>query len=127
MHKTSGFKATDVDWYACKRLPSTASACNCNGRPPSLCLHPWLTVWGADRAKYSTSLEVELCATGTPDNPLDEFFNQDWVNLKYYSIKLEDIPNKLQKIEKALAAAWEAVWSEEAKASKEDKANKERI
>lgn len=113
------FKNTHVDWYAYKRLPEDVQHCNCNGRAPSLILYPWLLTFGTDNTWYSTSCEVELCATGTPDDPLDEFFQQDWVNLKYYSIKLEDIPNKLQKIEKSLTAAWEAVWLEEVKASKE--------
>lgn len=111
--KTADFKRTSVEWYAYKRLPEGASHCNCNDREPSLCLYPWLVVFHTDRVRYSVSTEVELVATATPENYLDEYHYQDWVNLKYYNTRPEDIPKKLPKITRALSQAWEAVWSVE--------------
>lgn len=115
--KSADFKKTSCSWYAYKRLPEGTSMCNCNEREPSLCLYPWLISFGKGTSKefYGTSCEVELCATATPSPslPYDDDYNQDWVNLKYYSIKPEDIPKKLPKIALALTQAWEAVWSVE--------------
>lgn len=108
--KTVDFKNTHVNWYAHKRLPECTSTCNCNGREPALCLYPWMLVFNTDKVRYSTSCEVELCATATPDNHMNEAYTQDWVQLKYYSIKPEDIPKKLPKITEALTKAWEAIW-----------------
>ena len=104
---------TSVEWYAYKRLPEGASHCNCNDKEPTLCLYPWMLVFHTDRVRYSVSTEVELVATATPENCLDEYHYQDWVNLKYYNIRPEDIPKKLPKITRALTQAWEAVWSVE--------------
>lgn len=110
---TADFKKTSVNWYAHKNLSKGTSCCNCNDREPTLCLYPWMLVFHTDRTRYSTSCEVELVATATPENNLVEFHYQDWVNLKYYNIRPEDIPKKLPKITRALTQAWEAVWIEE--------------
>lgn len=112
---TADFKRTSVEWYAYKRLPEGTSMCSCNDREPSLCLYPWLLSFDSNSSKkrYSTSCEVELCATATPMDYSDEDNKQDWINFKYYSIKPEDIPKKLPKITRALTQAWEAVWSVE--------------
>ena len=112
--KTADFKRTSVEWYAWKRLPEGTSHCNCNDGEPSLCLYPWLLSFDSGK-RFSTSCEVELCATATatPADYSDEDSKQDWINFKYYSIKPEDIPKKLPKITRALSQAWEAVWSVE--------------
>lgn len=112
--KTADFKRTSVEWYAWKRLPEGTSHCNCNDREPSLCLYPWLVEFNTDGTIcWSTSCEIELVATGTPGNYWDENISDNWVNLKYYNIRPEDIPKKLPKITRALSQAWEAVWSVE--------------
>lgn len=110
---TADFKRTSVEWYAYKRLPEGTSHCNCNDKEPTLCLYPWMLVFHTDRVRYSASTEVELVATATPENCLDEYHYQDWVNLRYYNIRPEDIPKKIHKITRALTQAWEAVWSVE--------------
>ncbi len=114
--KSADFKKTSCSWYAYKRLPEGTSMCNCNEREPSLYLYPWVMKFHTDRTRWSTSTEIELVATATPSPslPYDDDYNQDWVNLKYYNIKPEDIPKKLPKITRALTQAWEAVWSVEA-------------
>ena len=110
--KTADFKRTSVEWYAYKGLPEGVSHCNCNDREPSLCLYPWLLSFDSGK-RFSTSCEVELVATATPENFSDESHYQDWINLRYYNIRPEDIPKKLPKITRALTQAWEAVWSVE--------------
>lgn len=110
--RTADFKRTSVSWYAWKRLPEGTSHCNCNNREPVLCLYPWLLSFNYD-TRFSTSCEVESVATATPNNYFDENHYQDWVNLRYYNIRPEDIPKKLPKITRALTQAWEAVWSVE--------------
>ena len=114
--KSFDFKKTGCSWYAYKRLPEGTSNCNCNEREPSLCLYPWLLRISVAADAWCVSSEIELCATATPSPSLsyDDDYNQDWVNLKYYNIKPEDIPKKLPKITLALTQAWEAVWSVEA-------------
>ena len=81
-------------WYAWRRIQTTD--CECNDKPPSLCLFPW--EW--DRAG-NTSRSCELNITGERGGA--------WFSLKAYCISMDTAIENLPAIEGALIRAWEAI------------------
>lgn len=95
------FRTASVDWYAWmpRELRETVSHCVCNDRPPSFCLEPFSIE--LDGVTHS-SVTFRLCG---------ELPNGQWVDLRAYSVQMEDAMKTISPAKAVLFAAWEAAYA----------------
>ncbi len=90
-------------WYAYRRSKLPARRCECNDdkEGAQICVYPsdLRSLTGRDD---TISVEVELCGEA----------GGDWYKLRAYGFKLEELPAKLDDIERRLVCAWNALLPE---------------
>ena len=90
--------ATELcDWYAWKpNRPQDWPNCGCNDKPPSLTIKPYLLRVGE---RLHGGAEFSLCGQ----------HDEEWYDLKLYSVRLEDVLTTIHKATSSLGAAWKAI------------------
>ena len=83
------------DWYACKRTES-GRECMSNEKPVQIVVNPFKHTYG-DATVESVTVDVTAC------------FNGLWWKLEAYSLSPKETIKHLDKIEKNLVKAWEAL------------------
>ena len=87
------------DWYAWKPSKLPARECECNeGKPAQLVARPWMFCAPNSPQVWSS---VAVSVTGQA--------NDVWFKLEAYSLKPDELRDKLPQIEKSLVAAWNAL------------------
>lgn len=86
---------TGVNWYAWRQCDN-ANSCSFNDKPPSLLLTPWAIDLNGNQMH-----SVEFSLTG-------DVGSGTWCNIKAYSVPLRMALNSLSRIERILAAGWNA-------------------
>ena len=84
-----------VDWYAWKSLDGVPD-CECNQKPPSICIMPWRLHHGAIVLE---SCEVEVAGKA----------KGQWIRLEAYSVRIDEAIECLPRITEQLRAAWISV------------------
>lgn len=92
-----------VDWCACTTLEG-ALDCSSNLKPPSLTLTPW---------EYSDGGSVEFSVRGA-------VWNDMWLDLKLYSVKMDDALATIPQAKAIMLAAWNAAVESKAEKLCED-------
>ena len=88
-----------ADWYAWHpKRPSDWPNCQCNNKPPSLCIYPY-AVNLQQQEKTLANVEVEVCG---------ELAGR-WYKLRTYSITAGEAMEALPSITVSLGAAWKAI------------------
>lgn len=93
-------------WYAYRRSKIEARRCECNDDKPGiqLLVKPFLSSLPDGRSLRSCEIELTGEAGG------------HWYTLKAYSLDIDDVPEKMEHIERSLVAAWNALMPQEATA-----------
>ncbi len=87
-----------AQWYAYRRTNRPARTCECNDdKTMQIVIRPYEFDLGATQYR---SAEVSACG---------EYGDGQWWELKAYSINPDDLPAKLDGIEKSLIEAWNAL------------------
>ena len=87
------------DWHAYKPSKLPARECECNdGKPAQLVARPWTFNPPNSREAWS-SVAVSVCGEA----------NATWFKLEAYSLKPDEVREKLPQIEVSLIAAWNAL------------------
>lgn len=86
---------TGVNWYAWRRCDG-ARNCTFNDVPPSLMLTPWAIDLNGNQMH-----SVEFSLTGDAGS-------DTWCNFKAYSVPIDAALDSLPRIERILAAGWNA-------------------
>lgn len=105
--ESAGFKTSQngmaheenhAQWYAYRRTHLPARTCECNDdKPMQIVIRPYEFDLGATQYR---SAEVSACGA---------YGDGQWWELKAYSINPDDLPAKLDGIEKSLIEAWNAL------------------
>lgn len=80
-----------VDWHAYRRFDDWPD-CECNDKPPALCIEPW---WIDEHGGY-----VNFRVVGK--------VGDNWVDLCVYSVRMDDCMATIPYARKVLGAAWRA-------------------
>lgn len=96
-HKPISDASDLCEWYAWQpQRPKDWPDCECNDKPPSLTLHPFLFQM---REHLHGGAEISLCG---------EMHGQ-WYDLKLDSVRLEDAIATVPTAKRSLGAAWIAI------------------
>lgn len=88
-------RKTGCDWYAWARKREGIPDCACNDKPPSFVVTPY----AIDVNGPWHSVEFSVCG---------ELPNGRWVELKVYSVPMDEAMEAIDPARKALFAAWTA-------------------
>lgn len=104
--KSQGFKFeinpfksdyNECNWYAYRRTRLEARECECNGgKSMQIVVKPIAFTLNGIRSR---SVEVEVCGEAIGE----------WWKLSCYSISTDELPGKLDQIERSLIQAWNAL------------------
>lgn len=89
-------RKTGVDWYAWRRLDGGAD-CECNDKPPCLCLRPF----HIEMQDGQTFSSVEFDVTGETGGR--------WLKISAYSVPIDDAIAAIPQCRQMLLTAWNAV------------------
>lgn len=89
-------RETGCDWYAWARNREGIPDCACNDKPPSFVLTPYHIDM---RSSKWRSVEFSVCG---------EMPNGRWVDLRVYSVPMDEAMDAIEPARKALFAAWTA-------------------
>lgn len=86
-------------WYAYRRSKIEARRCECNDDKPGiqLIVKPYLS-------RLPDGRELRMCEIDLAGEA-----GGQWYTLKAYSLDIDAVPEKLEQIERALVAAWNAL------------------
>ena len=86
------------NWYAYRRSELSARVCECNDDKPGMQIVVTPRAMVVNGEAYE-GVEVELCGEA----------NGVWWKMTAYSLKPDEVPEKLEGVERALIAAWNAL------------------
>ena len=90
------------NWYAYRRSELPARECECNaGKPTQIVVRPHLFRHASAPTPSGAWESVEVDVTGEASGV--------WFKLQAYSLKPEELRERLSEIEAALVAAWNAI------------------
>jgi hypothetical protein len=91
-------EGNQCDWYAYRRSKLKARRCECNDKEfMQIVIKPYLYIF--NEIQKSEGVEIELSGEA----------NGEWWEIKAYGIAPEAVKDKLDKIERSLISAWNAI------------------
>ena len=92
----------DCNWYAYRRSKLPARECECNdGKPMQIVVRPYLFLHASAPTPSGAWESCEVDVTGEAGG--------GWWKLQAYSLKPDELRERLPEIEAALIAAWNAI------------------